>query len=340
VGAALYGVDVLTARIASAAVIATVRPQSSSSETILQALPECSDSIIVMKNDLNKQIIVIGTAHISESSVDLVRRTIQKITPDVVMIELDAKRIGRVDDGRTLQELGFDIPEQQKVALLPNIVDNKYDAETRVIKRDNLLVRTSKAVGTMVMASIKQAAGALLGKALGQFYDSVEKLGFTAGGEFKAAVEEAKRCNATVLLGDQDVDVTLQRLAAALSQVDSKQLNILLDKLSQVEKELGLSLPNEFDIANKEEISTFVEQMKQKRSVNKLLSVIKMEVPAIYNALIGDRDLYMARSMISSPGTNMVGIVGIAHIAGIERNLEEVGGFRTIQRNCPVGSEI
>ena len=100
-------------------------------------------------------------------------------------------------------------------------------------------------------------------------------------------MEEAKRCNATVLLGDQDVDVTLQRLAAALSQVDSKQLNILLDKLSEVEKELGLSLPNEFDIANKEEISTFVEQMKQKRSVNKLLSVIKMEVPAIYNALIG-----------------------------------------------------
>ena len=190
VGAALYGFDVLTARIASAAVIATVRPQSSSSsssssETILQALPECSDSIIVMKNDLNKQIIVIGTAHISESSVDLVRRTIQKITPDVVMIELDAKRIGRVDDGRTLQELGFDIPEQQKVALLPNIVDNKYDAETRVINRDNLLVRTSKAVGTMVMASIKQAAGALLGKALGQFYDSVEKLGFTAGGRNK-----------------------------------------------------------------------------------------------------------------------------------------------------------
>lgn len=106
-------------------------------------------------------------------------------------------------------------------------------------------------------------------------------------GEFKAAVEEAKRYNATVLLGDQDVDVTLQRLAAALSQVDSKELNRLLDKLSQVEEELGLSLPKELDVANKEEISTFVEQMKQKRSVNKLLAVIKTEVPAIYNALIG-----------------------------------------------------
>jgi hypothetical protein len=32
--------------------------------------------------------------------------------------------------------------------------------------------------------------GALLGKVLSQFYKSVEKLGFVAGGEFKAAVEE------------------------------------------------------------------------------------------------------------------------------------------------------
>jgi len=107
-------------------------------------------------------------------------------------------------------------------------------------------------------------------------------------GEFKAAVEEAKLCNATVLLGDQDVDVTLQRLAAALSQVDSKALNSLLDKLSQVEEELGLSLPKELDAVNKEEISTFVEQMKQKRSVNKLLAVIQAEAPTIYNALIGN----------------------------------------------------
>ena len=32
--------------------------------------------------------------------------------------------------------------------------------------------------------------GALLGRVLSEFYKSVEKLGFVAGGEFKAAVEE------------------------------------------------------------------------------------------------------------------------------------------------------
>jgi pheromone shutdown protein TraB len=49
----------------------------------------------------------------------------------------------------------------------------------------------------------------------------VEKLGFVAGGEFKAAVEEARRLGAPVLLGDRDVDVTLQRLVAALGTVNN-----------------------------------------------------------------------------------------------------------------------
>jgi len=59
-------------------------------------------------------------------------------------------------------------------------------------------------------------AGAALKKGLGQFYQSVEKLGFTAGGEFIAAVEEGRAVGAKVLLGDRDVDETLQRLAKAL----------------------------------------------------------------------------------------------------------------------------
>ena len=40
-------------------------------------------------------VVMIGTAHISEDSVALVRRTIQQVKPDVVMIELDPKRVAR-----------------------------------------------------------------------------------------------------------------------------------------------------------------------------------------------------------------------------------------------------
>ena len=44
------------------------------------------------------------------------------------------------------------------------------------------------------------------------FYRSLEEKGFPAGGEFVAAIEEARQLNATVLLGDRDINVTLQRL--------------------------------------------------------------------------------------------------------------------------------
>ena len=43
------------------------------------------------------------------------------------------------------------------------------------------------------------------------------------GGEFSAAVQEARSLHVPVLLGDRDVDVTLQRLAEALSKTDSKR---------------------------------------------------------------------------------------------------------------------
>lgn len=47
-------------------------------------LPECSDSVTIFRNTGGKQIIMIGTAHISEESANLVRRTIKTVKPDVV----------------------------------------------------------------------------------------------------------------------------------------------------------------------------------------------------------------------------------------------------------------
>jgi pheromone shutdown protein TraB len=88
------------------------------------------------------------------------------------------------------------------------------------------------------------------------------------------------------------------------------------------------------------------------------MSVIAKETPEIYAALIGERDLYMTRAMLetlrntpsstaeadnnnnNSPNTihkdTLVGVVGLAHIAGIERNLLKEGGFERQVVNCPV----
>ena len=76
-------------------------------------LPVCSDAVTILKNiNRNQEVVVIGTAHISEDSANLVREIIRKIKPDTVMIELDRKRIGKISDGTDLYDLGFDLPGQ------------------------------------------------------------------------------------------------------------------------------------------------------------------------------------------------------------------------------------
>jgi pheromone shutdown protein TraB len=136
--------------------------------------------------------------------------------PDIVMIELDAKRVGKVGNGQSLEELGFLLPVSSSK---PEASSNTQAITplTPINPLRNIVSNLLQPFSNIA----QQLAGAVLGKALSQFYASVEKLGFTAGGEFQAAVEEANAIHAKILLGDRDVDVTLQRLAQALSNADS-----------------------------------------------------------------------------------------------------------------------
>jgi pheromone shutdown protein TraB len=44
----------------------------------------------------------------------------------------------------------------------------------------------------------------------------------------------------------------------------------------------------------------------------------------------------MAEAVASSAGVNLVGVVGMAHMGGIERYLTDKKGFSVVMRNCPV----
>jgi pheromone shutdown protein TraB len=50
---------------------------------------------------------------------------------------------------------------------------------------------------------------------------------------------------------------------------------------------------------------------------------------------IGERDAFMAEAVGSSPGKNLVGVVGMAHMGGIENYLVANKGFSVVKRNCP-----
>lgn len=102
----------------------------------------------------------------------------------------------------------------------------------------------------------------VLGKALGSFYKNVEKLGFTAGGEFKAAVEEGRKLGSRILLGDRDVDITLERLAIAISNTDPTQFEVVASRIEALEKSKGLNMGD--DEIDKAKMSVIVETVSPK----------------------------------------------------------------------------
>eukprot|EP01038_Epipyxis_sp_PR26KG_P015009 gene15009-20194_t len=301
--------------------------------------PECSDTITTLTNG-QKEIIIIGTAHISEESANLVRRTIKNLKPQVVMIELDPKRVGKIA-GQTFEEAGFDIPTatkvfyQKEISVNNAITGSNHDdtsSNNKVlvvekIQKKSFINNIVQSFQSNIANSIQRVAGSLLGNALSQFYKSVEKLGFTAGGEFKAAVEESRNVGARILLGDRDVDITLERLATAIGNIDPEKFSSLINKLSEQEEKMGLVMESE----NKENLTRFVESMKQKDAVTSLMSIVQSDLPELYNALVGERDVYMANSLIESKGNLIVGVVGLAHLAGIERTLIKNGNFQKIE---------
>ena len=84
----------------------------------------------------------------------------------------------------------------------------------------------------------------------------------------------------------------------------------------------------------REEFSNFVEVMKAKDNVKKIMGQLQKAAPALYQALVSERDAYMAAGL---NGLNefeaIVAVMGIAHIDGVEQNLRE-NGWQAVQPSC------
>ena len=76
----------------------------------------------------DKEIILVGTAHISQDSVDTVIRTIDEVVPDTVCVELDTQRYQSLINKQgweslTLKEL---IKKKQVPFLLTHLALSSY----------------------------------------------------------------------------------------------------------------------------------------------------------------------------------------------------------------------
>lgn len=171
-----------------------------------------------------REIVLVGTAHVSRESADLVREVVEKERPDCVCIELDAQRYEALSQPTRWENLDLKevIRKRQLAPLLANLLLASYQ---------------------------KKLGGAL---------------GVLPGTELLEAARAAEELGIPVALCDRDVRVTLRRawasmtlwnkaklLAALLGslvdrpELDEAELRRIRDQdvLSELMRELGEELP-------------------------------------------------------------------------------------------------
>ncbi len=131
-----------------------------------------------------RDIHLIGTAHVSQRSVEEVQRVIREVRPDTVCVELDKMRYEAMTDEHRFRKLNiFQIIREKKVLFL---------------------------LASLVLSSFQRRMG--------------EKLGVKPGAELLAGVTTAEEVGAELVLADRDIQATLKRSWANLSFWNKMQL--------------------------------------------------------------------------------------------------------------------
>lgn len=269
----------------------------------------CDDAVAYLENPtLKSQIWIVGTAHISNSSAQLVENVIREIKPQVVMVELDAQRVGSFLEEAKPKADG-DIEGENK----PQTSQRKRTPFFGAFFKQLLDPKVT------VSDRVTEFFAAALGKAISKMYESMDQKGLASGQEFTIAIREARACGAKLLLGDRDVQITLRRLSQALRSTDLEELA----QSSQMDLGLGLGT---LEGGSAENISASLEKLKRRDTMRKVMDFYKLEAPELYSAMIGERDKVMATNLLSLPGRqSTVAVVGLAHVDGIEAILAANG---------------
>ncbi|EKX48781.1 hypothetical protein GUITHDRAFT_136450 [Guillardia theta CCMP2712] len=148
---------------------------------------------------------------------------------------------------------------------------------------------------------IHNVEAGIIGVAIGSLYQKLNKMGFSSGKEFATAISEAKALNANLVLGDRPVNETLIRLQQSIDKTGWSQ--------------------DKGDKGDNAAIANTIEMLKERRTVRGIMQTLKENLPEVYTALIGERDQYMANSLLKANGRTTVAVVGMAHMDGIEAHL-------------------
>jgi len=147
-----------------------------------------------------KEIVLVGTAHISQKSVELVKQTIESENPNVVGIELDPQRLEVLINEKKWKEMDI----------------------SQVIREG----KSHLFLLNLLLSNIQRNFG--------------EQVGVSPGSEMLEAIKCANEKNIPIALLDRDVKITLKRAMNRMSFIEKLKLGISIiagmfggEKLSQ-----------------------------------------------------------------------------------------------------------
>ncbi|KAM9808221.1 traB domain-containing protein [Neosynchiropus ocellatus] len=266
-----------------------------------QRSPNLPETVTCLTAPDGSMLYLVGTAHFSESSKKDVARTIRAVQPDVVVVELCQYRVSML--------------KMDENTLLKEAKDINLEKVQQAIKQNGLMS------GLMQILLLKVSA------------HITEQLGMAPGGEFREAFKEAGQVPFCKFhLGDRPIPVTFKRAIAALSLWQKARLAWGLCFLS--------------DPISKED----VEKCKQKDLLEQTMSEMIGEFPALHQTIVAERDIYLTHTLrqatrgVESPSSTqkvpavVVGVVGMGHVPGIEKNWEKQLNISEIMSVAPPSS--
>lgn len=213
---------------------------------------------------------LLGTAHVSSSSVDAVRAAIATGAFDAVSIELDEQRLRSLTDPGALARLDL----------------------VKVLREG----KTALFAANLGLAAYQRRLA--------------EQLGIEPGAELKAAASDARERGLPVHLVDRDVGLTFKRAMERLGWWGRARIGGGILAGLFADEEVG-----EHDI----------EKLKQGDMLEASFGEFARDNPALYDAIIDERDRYMAARLRETSGSarEVLAVVGAGHLRGLARYLAE-----------------
>ncbi len=240
------------------------------------------DDVHVIEHQ-DKTILLVGTAHISQESVDLVKVVIEQEQPDCVCLELDDKRHQALTQKKKWQALD-----------LKKIIKNR---------------QLSTLMVSLLMASYQKRLGG--------------QMGVTPGAELLAAAQTANKYHIPISLCDRDVRITLRRAWKSTS----------FFKKGYLLTSLFASLFDKDDITEEK-----LTELKKKDVLSELMDEMGDTLPDLKRVLIDERDVFLVEKIKTSPGKQIVAVVGAGHVEGMKKifSTDNKNKIHTISQIPPV----